>query len=135
MAKKAARAGARSQTLREAAAGSADRPDALVREVLAGDVRFEAKVTGYATTIVRIGSHDDFLGWIALIGEDGSAVGYVYLRGPLQPPRISFKHEYVVLDWLPEQMGALLDLLHSGEPLRVRYSGDEDEGWAFLERR
>lgn len=133
MAKKTAGKGPRTPI--EATRGSVDRPDDVVRGIGGNQVEFDAKITGYSSSLLRIGTHDDYLGWIRLIGETGVPVGYVYLRRPLQPPRISFQKEYVVLDWLPEQLDALLTVLRSGEPLRIRYSGDEDEGWAFLERR
>ena len=123
------------QTPLEATRGSSDRPDDIVKGLGDNDVEFEAKVTGYSSSLLRIGTHDDYLGWIRLIGETGVPVAYIYLRRPLQPPRISFKKEYVVLDWLPEQLEALLSVLGGNEPLRIRYSGSEDEGWAFIERR
>ncbi|MQY27527.1 hypothetical protein [Nocardia aurantia] len=92
-------------------------------------------VTGYRTALYRSGSDTDFIGWIELV-NDHSTAGYIFFQRPVTGPGLS-ESRYVILDVLPELLDPLLRILHSDEPLQVRFfqGSDDADAVAFLEHR
>ena len=64
------------------------------------------------------------------------AAGYIMIRRPLQPPLLAFNRA-IVTDVLPEFLDPLLTILHSGEPLQIRYYQEsaDSQKYSFLEHR
>ena len=92
-------------------------------------------VTGCQSMYYRVGADADFLGWIKLVNASGAA-GYIMIRRPLQAPLLAFNRS-IVTDVLPEFLDPLLKILHSGEPLQIRFHQESAESpkYAFLEHR
>jgi hypothetical protein len=92
-------------------------------------------ITGYRTVLCRDGTDTDFFGWLQLLNGD-EAGGYIYIRRQLAAPELG-STGYVVMDVLPELLEPLLNILHSGAPLQVRFaqSTADSSAVAFLENR
>jgi hypothetical protein len=92
-------------------------------------------VTGCQSMYYRVGTDANYLGWIKLMNADESA-GYIMIRRPLQPPLLAVNRA-IVTDVLPEFLGPLLTILHSDEPLQIRYYQEsaDSQKYSFLEHR
>lgn len=92
-------------------------------------------VTGYQTSLYRIGTNSDFVGWITILNGKEVA-GYIYIQRPAMSPRLG-SSRYVVMDIAPDLLDALLRILQSSEPLQIRFfQGTANaEASAFLEHR
>ncbi len=92
-------------------------------------------VTECQSMYYRVGTDANYLGWIKLLNADGAA-GYIMIRRPLQAPLLAFNRS-IVTDVLPEFLDPLLKILHSGEPLQIRYYQEsaDSQQYAFLEHR
>ena len=118
-------------------------------EMLPNELRYENKlqadaadfplaqtnpVTKFQSMYYRLDTDANFLGWLKLMNAD-EAAGYIMIRRPLQPLLASSRA--IVTDVLPEFLGPLLTVLHSGEPLQIRYyqESEDSQRYAFLEHR
>lgn len=92
-------------------------------------------VSGLQSMYYRVGTDANYFGWIKLMNAE-EAAGYIMIRRPLQQPLLA-SNRAIVTDVLPEFLGPLLTVLHSGEPLQIRYyqESEDSQRYAFLEHR
>lgn len=79
-----------------------------------------------------------FLGWIQLKRADGGDAGYIYLSDTIVEGHLGGKAQpggpYIVMSRPVAQALILLDVLQSGRPLQIRYTGEDNgSGTSILE--